>query len=90
MSDYDEDNGEEDCSCYGLMDSNDVRTGIISGESFKNKTVQYAVVDGLAVFEGCIILGKVDDVEKETALAKAALDAGDDPEGVSHGVVITV
>ncbi|MEH6405579.1 MAG: M12 family metallopeptidase [Sneathiella sp.] len=89
MSDYDEDNGEEDCCCYGLMDSNDVRTGIISGESFKNKTVQYAVVDGLAVFEGCIILGTVDDVEKKTAFAKAALDAGDDPEGVSHGVVIT-
>jgi astacin len=89
MSDHDEGYDEEDCSCYGLLHSNDVRTGIISGETFKNKTIQYAVVDGLAVFEGCIILGTVDEVEQKTAEAKAALDAGDDPEGVAHGVVVT-
>jgi len=82
-------NDEQDCCCGGLLTSNDVRTAIISGDTFKNKTVQYAAVDGMAVFEGCIVLGKVDDVEARTAEAKAALDAGDDPEGVSHGVVVT-
>lgn len=80
---------KEDCCCDGLLDSNDVRTAIISGETFKNKTVQYAAVDGLAVFEGCIVLGTVEEVEQQTASAKAALDAGDDPEGVAHGVVVT-
>jgi astacin len=80
---------KEGCCCDNMLQSNDVRTGIISGETFKNKTIQYAVVDGLAVFEGCIVLGTVDKVEKLTAEAKIALDAGDDPEGVSHGVVVT-
>ncbi|MEO9819106.1 MAG: Dot/Icm T4SS effector Zinc-dependent metalloprotease LegP [Paracoccaceae bacterium] len=85
MSDED----EQDCCCNGLLTSNDVRTAIISGDTFKNKTVTYAAVDGMAVFEGCIVLGSVDDVEKQTAAAKVALDAGDDPEGVAHGVVVT-
>lgn len=76
MSQYD----EEDCCCGGLLASNDVRTAIISGGTFKNRSVQYAAVDGLAVFEGCIILGTVDEVEAKTAQAKAAFDAGDDPE----------
>ena len=67
---------EQDCCCNGLLTSNDVRTAIISGETFKNKTVTYAAVDGLAVFEGCIVLGKVDEVEAQTAAAKDALDAG--------------
>ncbi|MFD3190607.1 Dot/Icm T4SS effector Zinc-dependent metalloprotease LegP [Sedimentitalea sp. HM32M-2] len=81
--------GEKDCSCFGLLDSNDVRTAIISGETFKNKAVQYAAVDGLAVFEGCIVLGTVEEVEARTAEAKAALEAGGDPENVAHGVVVT-
>ncbi|ABG30948.1 zinc metalloprotease [Roseobacter denitrificans] len=85
MSEHD----EEDCCCGGLLTSNDVRTGIISGDTFKNKTVQYAAVDGLAVFEGCIVLGTVEEVEERTAAAKAALDAGDDPDEIAHGVVIT-
>lgn len=86
MSEYD----EEDCCCGGLLSSNDVRTAIISGETFKNRSVQYAAVDGLAVFEGCIILGKVDEVEARTAEAKAAFAAGDDPEdGPANGVVVT-
>ncbi len=85
MSEHD----EEDCCCDSLLQSNDVRTGIISGENFKNKAVQYAAVDGLAVFEGCIVLGSVDEVEEQTAAAKAALDAGDDADDVAHGVVVT-
>ncbi|MEM9577353.1 MAG: Dot/Icm T4SS effector Zinc-dependent metalloprotease LegP [Pseudomonadota bacterium] len=86
MSQHDED----ECCCGGLLTSNDVRTAIISGETFKNKSVQYAAVDGLAVFEGCIILGTVDEVEARTAEAKAAFEAGDDPEdGPANGVVVT-
>ncbi len=82
-------NDESDCCCNGLLTSNDVRTAIISGETFKNKTVTYAAVDGKAVVEGCIVIGNVDDVERKTAEAKAALDVEEDREGVAHGVVVT-
>ncbi|MEP0960308.1 MAG: Dot/Icm T4SS effector Zinc-dependent metalloprotease LegP [Roseobacter sp.] len=85
MSEHD----EENCCCGGLLTSNDVRTAIISGDTFKNRSVQYAAVDGLAVFEGCIVLGTVEDVEQRTSSAKAALDAGDDREEIAHGVVVT-
>jgi len=84
------DSEEDDCGCTGpLLDSSDVRTAIISGETFKNRTVQYAAVDGIAMFEGCIALGPVEEVEARTQEAREALDAGDDPEGVAHGVVVT-
>ena len=48
----------------GFLTSDDVRTGYISGATFTAKPVQYAVVDGRAVFEGCIVLGTVDQMEK--------------------------
>lgn len=80
---------EQDCSCYGLLDSNDVRTAVISGDTFKNRVVQYAAVDGLAVFEGCIVLGTVEEVEAATQDARAALDAEGAESDVAHGVVIT-
>lgn len=65
----------------GLLSSNDVRTGFISGATFKNKAVQYSVVNGLAVFEGCIVLGTVEEMEKTAAVRAGHKD--------SRGVVIT-
>lgn len=67
---------------YGLLSSNDVRTGFISGATFKNKAVQYSVVDGLAIFEGCIVLGTVEEMDAETAAFRAGHED-------SRGVVIT-
>lgn len=62
----------------GLLSSDDVRTALISGVTFRNKEVHYAVVDGLAVFEGCIVLGTVAEMEATaTQLASAQR-----PEGV--------
>ena len=62
----------------GLLSSGDVRTALISGVTFRNKEVHYAVVDGLAVFEGCIVLGTVAAMEATaTQLASAQR-----PEGV--------
>ncbi|AUD02810.1 Dot/Icm T4SS effector Zinc-dependent metalloprotease LegP [Spirosoma pollinicola] len=37
-------------------------TAIIDGATFSNKAVQYAEVDGLAIFEGDIILGTIDQI----------------------------
>jgi hypothetical protein len=43
--------------------STDVRTGYVSGSTFALKRVQYAAVDGEAIFEGDIILGSVATME---------------------------
>lgn len=50
-----------------LLASDDVRTALISGLTFGTRAVQYAVVDGRAIFEGDIDLGSVDEVEAATS-----------------------
>jgi len=61
MSDYDP-NNEPD----GLLLSDNIAKGVIRGidglDNFKLKEVEFSVVEGDAVFEGCIILGKADDL----------------------------
>ncbi len=52
--------------------SPDVRTGFISGRTFRNKKVTYTIVDGLAIFEGDIVLGTVDQMA-------ATIDENDQP-----------
>jgi hypothetical protein len=71
----------------GFLSSDDVRTGFISGETFTNKAVQYSAVDGLAVFEGCIILGTVEEMEQNAAAVQSA--QADDTGSIQHGLVIT-
>ena len=63
MVDLDNSDDELEFDNCGLLSSDDVRVGVISGVTFLDKTVTYAVVDGLAVFEGCIILGTVELME---------------------------
>jgi astacin len=53
-----------------LQASDDVRTAIISGAVFGTKAVQYANVDGRAIFEGDIDLGSVEDLEKSTSAVR--------------------
>lgn len=48
-----------------------VRTGFIVRPSFGIKAVQYTVRDGLAMFQGDIVLGKVEDVEALTDAIRA-------------------
>lgn len=71
----------------GFLGSDDIRTGLISGATFRNKAVQYAAVDGLAVFEGDIILGSVDEMERVAALVQAGTESDD--SGIARGVVIS-
>lgn len=61
----------------GLLASDDVRTGFISGVTFDAKAVQYTAVDGLAMFEGDICLGTVDEMEQSRALNASAGDGQD-------------
>lgn len=50
-----------------------VHTALISGATFRGKPVQYVVLDGLAMLEGDIVLGTVEEVEAETAALRAEL-----------------
>ncbi len=43
-----------------------VKTGLIQGHTFGIKAVQYSVVDGLALFEGDIVLGTAAEMDAQT------------------------
>ncbi|MEB3277381.1 MAG: Dot/Icm T4SS effector Zinc-dependent metalloprotease LegP [Lyngbya sp.] len=75
-------------NCDGLLESDDIRIGFISGATFKNKEVQYAAVDGLAIFEGCIVLGSVEEMEKKAAAIREGKDI-EEEGGSERGVFIT-
>ena len=49
-------------------------TGVISGNTFVNREVQYSAIDGLGVFEGDIILGTVDNIERARRAAAAGVE----------------
>jgi hypothetical protein len=68
----------------GFLEGSDVRTGYISGATFTNREVKYTAVNGLAVFEGCIVLGTVEEMERHAA----AVQSGD-ATGIERGVAIT-
>lgn len=64
--------------------SDDVRTAFISGNSFRAQVVRYVDIDGDAIFEGDIVLGPVDQVERESEQLKAELRGE-----LESGVIIT-
>jgi astacin len=47
--------------------SPDVRTGFIKGNTFGYRLVRYSVINGEAIFEGDIVLGSVDEMERLVA-----------------------
>lgn len=74
-----------------MLASDDIRAGLIPGITFGYRSVVYAVVDGMAIFEGCISLGTVEKVEQVTADIRRALEQAGDAErdNVANGVGIT-
>ncbi len=56
-----------------MLSGDETLTGFVSGLTFKNKPVQYTVVDGLALFEGDIVLGTAEEMLARTQ----AINAGD-------------
>ncbi|MDX5318137.1 MAG: M12 family metallopeptidase [Actinomycetes bacterium] len=72
------DQGEE------ITASSEVRTAFISGNNFRAKAVQYVVVDGMAMLEGDIVLGPVEQVEQESEILAAELRGE-----ATLGVIIT-
>jgi hypothetical protein len=65
--------------------SKEVGTAIIRGVTFGTKAVQYANVDGIAIFEGDIELGTVEQVAQAADTMRAAAA---DPGGVEAQAVI--
>ncbi|MDF3017947.1 MAG: nas, partial [Thermomicrobiales bacterium] len=65
--------------------SDDVRTGYVSGVVFGVKPVEYSIVDGLAIFEGDIVLGSAADIEAKPEMDFSELPISGD---VARGVVV--
>jgi len=65
--------GEGDGSPGEFRSGPDVRTALISGNTFRSRAVQYTAVDGLAMFEGDIILGTVEEVEQASEALRAEM-----------------
>lgn len=51
-----------------------IGTAFVSGVTFGPTAVQYSEVDGDAIFEGDIVLGRVDELERETHAARTVED----------------
>src|SRR5829696_8992456 len=61
-----------------------VKTGYIRGATFGVKAVQYLEVDGLAIFEGDIVLGTAEEMERQTEEIREELQGR-----VARGVLIS-
>jgi hypothetical protein len=60
---------------------------LIAGTTFEARSAIYADVDGMAIFEGDIALGTVEQLEAANQAARDAV--GSDPGLIAHGVGIT-
>ena len=79
-----DDGGDEKAGEF--QSSPEIGTAIIGGNTFAAKAVQYAVINGLAMFEGDIVLGTVEEVQRISNQVKDAAVAND---MVVQGVVIS-
>lgn len=61
-----------------------VKTALIRGNTFAARAVQYVEIDGLAIFEGDIVLGTAEEMEQQTEQMRAEMASG-----VASGVVIS-
>jgi astacin len=63
-----------------------VRQGVVSGNTFEDKPVTYSVIEGKAIFEGDIVIGSVEEVEKDVERLR---EQGALSDLRARGVVIT-
>jgi Astacin (Peptidase family M12A) len=62
-----------------IASTNPPRTGFIARHTYDRKQVRYAAIDGMAIFEGDIVLGTVEELEATmvpSAIAVAPVKAG--------------
>jgi len=65
--------------------SDNTNTGFVSGNFFRDRKVEFADIDGLAVFEGDIVLGKSEEIAEREIEEEEAPSAA----GIVHGVGIS-
>ncbi len=63
-------NGPEIIGSGEYRSSPTVRTALVDGINFTNKALRYSEINGLAIFEGDIVLGRVEEVEAGTELRR--------------------
>lgn len=85
ISSDDPGNGADEAA--GEQQGGERGTAIISGVTFANRSVVYSNVEGIALIEGDIALGTVDEVEAATQVARAT--ASSDPTLIASGVGVT-
>jgi hypothetical protein len=61
-----------------------VQTALIRGNTFAAKAVQYVEIDGLAIFEGDIVLGTAEEVARTSDMVRSEMVSG-----VASAVLIT-
>lgn len=61
------------------------RTGLITGERFGIKAVQYSAIDGVAMFEGDIVLGSVEELEAQTRALRDVMSGAAQSAAVISG-----
>src|SRR5215208_3640920 len=69
-----------------LQGGPEMDVAVISGRTFANKSVTYYNVNGLALFEGDIVLGPVEEIRRQTDAIRQALASG---APIAFGVGIT-
>ncbi|WP_179958038.1 M12 family metallopeptidase [Bacillus sp. AR18-7] len=63
-----------------MTHENNVHTGVLEGLNSGPKEVKYVDINGYAIFEGCIIMGKVEEVKKRTLSShESPIEEGDQP-----------
>jgi astacin len=73
---------DERAQAWEAADDVRIRTGYVSGLTFEDRRVEYAVVDGMAVCEGCIVLGTADEVERRAREVEGARAVGEKPKAI--------
>src|SRR5262245_12021735 len=94
MAKTQKDKEEENGGGHGPAWKGEFRTGrvagtaIVSGVTFGRKALQYAEVDGLAIFEGDIVLGTVDEVRASSDMIAKHLGATAASTGAGAGPLV--
>ena len=63
--------GEIEPEPAARTDSVETKTAFVSGPGFENLPVEYVVVDGVALWQGCIELGEAAEVERDAAASRS-------------------
>ena len=70
--------------CGEYLESHEVRKGFIAGLMLEPTEVEYAVVNGQAIFEGDIVLGTVEEMEAAKAATIPEMDFSADGEASAN------